>query len=115
MEKPFVMENKDYVHRRDTLYTYDAGKYTRGSIAIPVAIEKKELYFYTMAKPHQEVFADCYADCNEVTMAEMTTIFNGGFRADKNIEIYAQLLQAHRAKIDATRSSHCRQQRAKRR
>ena len=56
-KKPFVMENKDYVHRCDTLYKYAAGKYTRGSIAVPGGIEKKELYFYTMAKSHQEVFA----------------------------------------------------------
>ena len=43
MEKPFVMENKDYVHRRDTLYKYASGKYTRGSIVVPGDIEKKEV------------------------------------------------------------------------
>jgi len=59
-KKPFVMENKDYVHRRDMLYKYDAGKYTRESIAVPGDIEKKDLYFYARAKPHQEVFADRY-------------------------------------------------------
>jgi len=89
------MEKKDYVHRSDTLYKYVAGKYTRGSVVVPGNIEKKELYFCAMAKPHQEVFADRYADCNEVIMAEMMTIFNGCFCADKQSGKYAQLLQAH--------------------
>jgi len=48
-KKLFVMENKDDVHRRDTLFKYDSGKYTRGSMAVPDNIEKKELYFYAMA------------------------------------------------------------------
>ena len=62
-----------------------------------------------MVKPYQEVFADCYADCNEVTMTEMTTIFNGCFRADKQNGKYDQLLQAHQSKHDAIKSSNCRQ------
>ena len=61
-----------------------------------------------MAKPHQEVFTDRHADCNKVIMAEMTTIFNGWFRADKHSGKYTQLLQAHRANIDATKASHRR-------
>ena len=35
----------------------------------------------------------------------MMTIFNGYFRADKQSGKCAQLLQAHRATIDASRSS----------
>ena len=78
-KKPFILDNKDYIHHRDTLYKYAASKCTRGSIAGPGDVEKRELYFYAMAKPYQEVFADCHADCNSVTMADMTTILMAAF------------------------------------
>jgi len=105
----FVMEFKNYIYHCNMLYKYAISKYTRGSMQIPGKIEKKECFFYATTRPHQEVFTDHYADRNSVTMAEMTTIFDGYFCTDKMNGKYNTLLHAHKKKIDSQKACGLKQ------
>ena len=106
-KKLCVFTLKEYVRSCNELYVYASGPYIRGGMEIPTEALKKETFFFTMCKSHQEDFAQQYQDVNDVTSPQMITYFEGCFRKDTSSGKTAQIMAAH--------EENCRKANAKRR